>query len=164
MSKIKFYIHEHPDNVCQPQAPSKAHPSDVGFDLMLVRKAKRINQTTVMYDSSISTVPPPGYYFEIVPRSSLSKTGYMMANSIGVIDPNYRGTLRVVLTQIDPEAEDIALPLIKFQLILRKIHEADIEVIHGANEEVTDRGTGGFGSTDRVSTDQGSNNENNSRH
>ena len=48
-----------------------------------------------MYDSSISTVPPPGYYFEYCSLCFIKKkkTGYMMANSIGVIDPNYQTLL-----------------------------------------------------------------------
>ena len=58
------------------------------------------------------------------------------------------------MTQVAPYAEEIALPLIKFQLILRKIHEADVEVIHRANTEETDRGEGGFGSTDQPGSAQ----------
>ena len=54
-----------------------------------------------MYDSYISVQPPEGYYFEIVPRSSISKLGYILTNSIGIIDPSYRGTLKVVLTKIN---------------------------------------------------------------
>ena len=102
-----------------------------------------------MYDTNISVRPPNGYYFEIVPRSSLSKTGYILTNSIGIIDPTYRGTLKVVITKICPEAHEFELPNKRFQLIPRKydlnnkliIKEVDIL-------DETERGDGGFGSTD----------------
>lgn len=148
--KITYLIHQHDDNVCPPVVPSKAYPSDVGYDLTLVRYVKRLNTNTEMYDSSISVIVPDGYYMEIVPRSSLSKYGYVMANSVGIIDPNYRGTLKVVLTKVEPEAEELVLPITRFQLILRKKYEADISACHAEDfeEPHTDRNTGGFGSTD----------------
>ena len=107
-----------------------------------------------MYDSGISVVAPIGHYIEIVPRSSLSKLGHMMANSIGIIDPDYRGTLKVVLTQVDDSAEPISLPFTKFQLILRTAVETDVQVHtltdnqHRQYSTSTVRGDGGFGSTD----------------
>ena len=54
-----------------------------------------------MYDTGIQVKPQYGYYFEIVPRSSLSKSGYILANSIGIIDPSYSGNLYIVLIKID---------------------------------------------------------------
>ena len=157
MSKLIFRSHYHPDNVCNPVIPRKAYPSDIGYDLTLVREVKTLNENTVMYDSSISVIPPFGYYIEIVPRSSLSKYGYMMANSIGIVDPSYQGTLKVVMTKVVDSAESILLPLTRFQLILRKIHDCDTEVQYiesddnNNNAEIVEymtRGTGGFGSTD----------------
>lgn len=147
--KLRFSIRYHRDNVAMPQIPRKAYPTDVGYDLLAVRKVKDINSTTTMYDSSISVIPPLGYYVEIVPRSSLSNLGYMMTNSIGIVDPNYRGTLKVVLTKINPDVEDIKLPFLKFQIILRKLYEFDSEALDTeAVDQNTDRGSGGFGSTD----------------
>ena len=129
--------------------PSKAGENEIGFDLTVIKKIKDINSTTSMYDTNISVRPPNGYYFEIVPRSSLSKTGYILTNSIGIIDPTYRGTLKVVITKICPEAHEFELPNKRFQLIPRKydlnnkliIKEVDIL-------DETERGDGGFGSTD----------------
>ena len=151
-NKLQFYIQQHPDNICPPVVPKKAYPSDIGYDLTLVRKVNDINSNTTMYDSGISIIPPIGYYIEIVPRSSLSKFGHIMANSIGIIDPSYRGTLRVVLTKVNSSVEDISLPCARFQLILRKINEIDTTVVELDNESnfttSTERGSGGFGSTD----------------
>ena len=153
-NKLQFIIHRHADNVQQPSIPKKANPSDIGYDLTLIREVKKINNKTTMYDSGISVVAPIGHYIEIVPRSSLSKLGHMMANSIGIIDPDYRGTLKVVLTQVDDSAEPISLPFTKFQLILRIAVETDVAVHtltdnqHRQYSTSTVRGDGGFGSTD----------------
>jgi len=150
--KLQIFIRQHPDNVCAPVVPMKAAPSDIGYDLTLIREVKQYNDQTTMFDSGISVIPPTGYYVEIVPRSSLSRFGYVMANSIGIIDPSYRGTLKVVMTKIVKDAEDIVLPITRFQLILRKIEHSDVEVYRLSDEDnfenSTQRAGGGFGSTD----------------
>jgi dUTP pyrophosphatase len=155
-NKLQVFIRNHEQNIFPPVVPKKASPSDIGYDLTLVRQVKKINNQTTMFDSSISVIPPNGYYIEIVPRSSLSCTGYIMANSVGIIDPSYRGTLKVVLTKIVPDAEDLVLPFTRFQLILRKIENCDI-VVNNIDmtdndkfENSTSRGGGGFGSTDTL--------------
>jgi len=146
-TKLRIITKYHPDNVCDPVIPTKAYPTDIGYDLTLVRQNKQLNSHTWMYDTSVAVIPPIGYYVEIVPRSSLSKYGYIMANSIGIIDPSYQGTLKIVLTKVVEDAEDITLPFCRFQMILRKAESADLEIIKDHLSE-TDRGNGGFGSTD----------------
>tara|TARA_Y100000389_G_scaffold201059_1_gene242863 strand:- start:10490 stop:11230 length:741 start_codon:yes stop_codon:yes gene_type:complete len=127
--------------------PSKAHQSDTGFDLTIIDKVKRIDEKTVLYGTGIKVIPPSGYYFEIVPRSSISKTGYILSNNIGIIDQSYRGELLVALTKINPEAPDIELPCRIAQLIPREyIHLIPIVVSTDSFSDTT-RGSGGFGSS-----------------
>ena len=128
--------------------PSKAGKNEVGFDLTVIKKIKDINSTTSMYDTCISVKPPTGYYFEIIPRSSLSKTGYMLTNSVGIIDPTYRGTLKVVITKVCPDASDFELPNKRFQLIPRICFNDDLIAEEVDELDKTERGEGGFGSTD----------------
>tara|TARA_B100001094_G_scaffold195927_1_gene189862 strand:- start:33 stop:467 length:435 start_codon:yes stop_codon:yes gene_type:complete len=128
--------------------PFRAGENEVGFDLTIISKVKDISHNTAMYDSFISVQPPDGIYFEIVPRSSLSKTGYILTNSIGIIDPTYRGTIKVVLTKINPEAPDIELPNKRFQLIPRTFISNVFQVTEVRDLSNTSRGSGGFGSTD----------------
>ena len=75
--------------------PTKAHPSDIGYDLTAIDIFKKISNRTTLFETGIAVSPPQGYYLEIIPRSSLSKTGYMLANSVGIIDPDYTGTLKI---------------------------------------------------------------------
>ena len=72
-------------------APSKSHPDDAGYDLSIVSKVKDMGGGVALYDTGIAVAPPQGYHFELVGRSSISKTGYMLANNIGIIDAGYRG-------------------------------------------------------------------------
>ena len=137
-------------------SPSKAHDSDVGYDLTLVEldshvvnplNGRQLTPETSIYDTGIVVVPQDGYYVEIVPRSSLSKYGYIMANSVGVIDPEYRGTIKVALTKIDMDTKPLPLPFKAVQMIVRKIEPVDLVETQGKLAE-TPRGTGGFGSSD----------------
>lgn len=127
--------------------PSKKRASDVGYDLTIISKVKDLGKRTALYDTGIIIQPPMGYYIEVVPRSSLSKSGYVQSNSMGIIDPNYLDTFKVPLTRVDDSLPELQLPFTGFQLILRRpIHGMMVE----CNREQlanTSRGTGGFGST-----------------
>lgn len=126
--------------------PSRAHSSDIGLDLVAIKVHKVINPNTIMYDTGIGAIPPTGYYLEIVPRSSISKTGWMLANSIGIVDPEYRGNLYIVLNRVIADSPEIELPFCKCQLVLRKAEYAPVIEVSSL-EDCTERGYGGFGST-----------------
>jgi len=95
-----------------------------------------------------STEIPKGYKGIVVPRSSISKTNWILANSIGIIDADYRGEWMVVFKCL---GEMIYHPLpfgvgdrcaqIYFEQIL------DAEFIQTDELSNTERGEGGFGST-----------------
>ena len=123
--------------------PKKNRYSDAGYDLTLVKKLKE-NNGVIFYDTGIKVEPDNGYYFELVGRSSISKTGWMLANNIGIIDASYRGNVIVALVRSVPDAPEIELPnrlvqLIPRNLILMNPVEAKL------NDTV--RADGGFGSS-----------------
>ena len=125
--------------------PSRANLSDIGLDLVAIRVHKTIGSNTVMFDTGIAVKPPKGYYLEIIPRSSLSKTGWMLSNSVGIVDPDYTGNLYIVLTRTRDDADVLETPFCKCQLVLRKAEYANVTVVDKL--ETTVRGQGGFGST-----------------
>ena len=127
--------------------PSKAYESDIGWDLVAIKEHKTIHQDIIMYDTGIIAIPPKGYYLEILPRSSMSKTGWMFANSVGIIDPDYRGNLYIVLTRVVKDIPKITLPFCNCQLVLRKIEKSSLIEIPDLEVNSTERGEGGFGST-----------------
>lgn len=97
--------------------PTKANPSDIGWDVyahsMKVVGTKLIDNGNdldsiweeidyIEYDTGISINPCPSttfdghyeeYYTYLDPRSSNRKYNLYMANSVGVIDRKYRGTV-----------------------------------------------------------------------
>ena len=130
--------------------PTKAHVTDTGFDLWLISEIDPPSDAPSglkMYDTGIAVQPPHGYYFEIVGRSSIVKTGHMLANCTGIIDAGYQGSLKVPLVKVDPTAPDLRLPVKLVQLIPRRLHHMDA-VETASFSAPTARGAGGFGSSD----------------
>lgn len=90
---------------------------------------------------------PKGYHAEIYPRSSIGlKTVLRMANSVGIIDSDYRGEVGFIgeckiygaCTHIKA-GERIA------QMIIKKNEDVNLVQVDELSE--TERGTNGFGST-----------------
>lgn len=122
---------------------------DAGYDLSIISFEKKLTDNTYLYDTGIQLIIPMGYYVEVFGRSSISKTGYTLANGTGIIDPCYLGTLKVALTKHDPTMPDLTLPCRIAQFILKPYTNSYLE----EDEDIilrTTRGAGGFGSTDLV--------------
>jgi dUTP pyrophosphatase len=102
-----------------------------------------------VYGFGFATEIPKGYRGVIAPRSSISKHPWVMANSIGIIDSDYRGEWMMVLAPLNKELTETPLPYgvgdrcaqIYFEPVL------ETEFILTKTLEESDRGTGGFGST-----------------
>lgn len=129
-------------------SPFKERISDSGYDLTVVEKIKT-NGIIDYYDTGVSVRPPYGWYFDIVPRSSLCKTGYILANSVGIIDRQYTGNIIVALIKIDKSLPDLPLPYRAVQMIPRMIVHMQMREVKDLTK--TERGDGGFGSTGNVS-------------
>jgi dUTP pyrophosphatase len=128
--------------------PTKAHITDVGYDLTIIKVHKKINDYVIMYDTGIRITLSHGYYAEVIARSSIIKSGYMLANNVGIIDPSYTGNIYVVLVKIVPNSPDIELPFTCCQLIVRKQIYTKLEEIRETILD-TSRNEGGFGSTNK---------------
>ena len=72
-----------------------------------------------------------------------------MANSVGIIDPDYRGRIFVPFRYLGSESgEEACKNLLNqriAQMIIRKLEPCEIEIVDNLDETV--RGEGGFGST-----------------
>lgn len=132
--------------------PSRANPTDAGIDLSTLETTTLPAMCRVLVRTGVSVKIPAGSVGLLVPRSSLSKNGIVMTNSIGVIDADYRGELLASLMYVGnggvpavtiPKGERIV------QLIIMPIWLPTLETYSGSEEEWvdTDRGVGGFGST-----------------
>jgi dUTP pyrophosphatase len=133
-------------NRINPEAvpPSKSRASDSGYDLTILEKVKQIGEVA-LYSTGLRITPEYGWYFDLVGRSSIIKSGYMLANGFGVIDRSYIGPIMVPLVKVDKSAPDLELPCRLVQIIPRPI--VDFDIVEVAELEQTSRGAGGFGST-----------------
>lgn len=86
---------------------------------------------------------PEGWVGLLVPRSSLGLKGFRLKNTLGVIDSDYRGEIKLAYEGYTPEpGERVA------QLVLVPHYVGAIERMASIDDlNVTDRGEGGFGST-----------------
>jgi len=160
--------------------PYRSHPSDTGYDIKFT-SVKKVVGDVIFFGTGVSLQPSQNYYFEIVPRSSISKHGLGLANSVGVIDNQYTGEIMIpirvfhrhqggvagkdsrfpsgLMTIFDTKVTsigDAANLILKkkpymCQLILRK--RLNAEFISSDDLEDTERGDGGFGSTGDTRSD-----------
>lgn len=95
-------------------------------------------------------------HYWLCPRSSIIKSGFMMANSQGVIDKSYRGTLMgpiIIVNQgIFVDKMTSTVNNLQgdryFQIVAPDMgHIASVVVVDSLSQ--TERGAGGFGSTGR---------------
>lgn len=126
--------------------PAKAGPNECGYDVVAAVEPV-IQDTYIEYDIGIQVEPPAGFYFILVPRSSVTKYDLVFAQGVGIIDPTYRGNLKMrfkrIKTAVGSKIYDVGDKI--GQLVLMPYFSAPIV----QKETLTDtaRGAGGFGST-----------------
>jgi len=89
-------------------------------------------------------------HYYLYPRSSISKKGLMMANSVGIIDRTYRGELLGAVRNMRSDGTDVTVSRGErlFQIVAPNMGHIQETVGWDALDE-TVRGDGGFGSTGR---------------
>lgn len=154
--KIKFKkIH------ADAKIPVAATPEAGAYDVFCTEV--QVHDNYVVCKTGFATEIPKGYRVICAARSSITKTGWMLANGIGVVDSDYRGEweFRFVALPKEVEKETDYYGQVDFyklenyifpykagdrvgQIFLEKIIPMDF-----SEEELSssERGEGGFGST-----------------
>ena len=90
---------------------------------------------------------PTGYEIQIRPRSGLAaKKSITVLNTPGTIDSDYRGEIKVILINLGKDNFEVDNGSRIAQMVVCPVYQADLQEV---NDLVgTDRGEGGFGSTD----------------
>lgn len=133
----------------QPTAilPSRGSADAAGFDLYSIDHYVVFPGQRVVVSTGIGLQKlPSGTYGRIAPRSGLAvKHGLDVL--AGVVDPDYRGEIKVVLLNTDLRNPFVIKPGYRIaQLVLEKYEVADVIEVVG-DFSTTERGAGGFGST-----------------
>ena len=88
--------------------PKYAHLGDGAVDLYAPEEYVINPGETVIIPCDIKVALPYGYAFLIHPRSGLSaKSKLRVANSIGLVDSQYKGVIGVIVENIEPRIKDI---------------------------------------------------------
>ena len=129
--------------------PAQAHEGDAGYDLFAAEAASIDPGRRASVGTGIAVAIPDGCAGLVLPRSGLAaKHGITIPNAPGLIDSGYRGELRVLLLNSDPDvAFDVAVGDRIAQLVIVAFEAPPLEEVDEL--DATARGAGGFGSTGR---------------
>ena len=129
--------------------PTRGHDDDAGLDLYAAEAALITPGVRVSIGTGLAVAIPEGLAGLVLPRSGLAlKSGVTLVNSPGLIDPGYRGEVRVVLINTDPNTDFHCKPGDRIaQLLLVPI--ATASPMQADALDTSSRGGAGFGSTGR---------------
>ena len=129
------------------RAPARAHELDAGYDLHAAEPARLEPGDRASVGTGIAVAIPDGHAGLVLPRSGLAaRRGVALVNAPGLIDPGYRGELRVLLLNTDrAEPFTIAVGDRIAQLVVVPL--AQHELVEATRLDATARGDAGFGST-----------------
>lgn len=145
--KIKIYLEK------GATLPSTAHCNDYGYDVKAT--SLKISGQIFTFGTGIHVAVPPKdengkkLCLHFFARSSIFKTGLILSNGVGVIDPDYRGEIKAHFYKI----VDNFVPTYDVsnrigQLALSNGEEIEWVEVSSLDElGQTERGCGGFGST-----------------
>jgi dUTP pyrophosphatase len=148
MSKTKFQTVSIKLKRLSPDArlPERAYDHAAAWDVFAV--SKRIVETPeygyIEYGIGFAAEIPIDYCMMLYPRSSVSDTGLILANSVGLVDPDYRGEIKfrykyIKGTKMYEVGDKIGQ--------IRLERTIPVEWVEVAELESTNRGDGGFGSS-----------------
>lgn len=126
--------------------PIKGSEYSACYDCYAVSRDFSMDGKLVTYGLGFAVEPPIGYSIELMPRSSIRKTGLSLCNSIGQIDWDYRGQVMATFYTRDADIENIYQVGDRVcQMKLVKDEPTQLVIVDSIDE--TERGDGGFGST-----------------
>lgn len=128
--------------------PTRASEGSVGYDLYAVEDVTIPSLQFGKVKTGIAVAVPDGYYARIAPRSGLA-VRHGLDVLAGVVDPDYRGELVVVVSNFSRGAGDVTIRAGDrvAQLILEAC--ATPPIVELAELPGTQRGAAGFGSSGR---------------
>ena len=103
---------------------------------------------TMMIPLGFRVAIPKGYELQMRPRSAMSlKTKIRVANAPGTIDSNYRGEVGLIIDNIGTYPFYITKGMRVAQMVLNEVPLASFMEVKSIDENETNRGSGGFGSS-----------------
>jgi dUTP pyrophosphatase len=130
------------------ELPRQQHGDDAGYDLFAREPVVlAAGGGRALIPTGLALAIPPGYAGFVMPRSGLAlRSGITCLNTPGVIDPLYRGELKCLLVNTDPESDYLVRRGDRIaQLVVQKVEH--VEWLEVDELDATTRDAFGFGST-----------------
>ncbi|GMP23760.1 hypothetical protein CsSME_00001242 [Camellia sinensis var. sinensis] len=148
----------------EAKIPFRATNGAAGYDLTSIATYVIPPQERMLISTGLALEIPPGTYGRIAPRSGLALQNGINIG-VGVIDPDYRGEIKVLLFNLDKRETFIVHPGDRIaQIIFEEISYPRMvmkDALDPCDEEKHGRGNQGFGSTGTASEQQGWNSDSN---
>ena len=127
--------------------PERAYAGDSAFDLHAAVDLVIAPQERAVVPTGIALGLPPGVAALTLPRSGLAaRHGITIVNAPGLIDPGYRGEIKIILLNTDRSAEFVVHAGDRIaQLLL--VGLLDVTMVEVDELDDTPRGARGFGSS-----------------
>lgn len=129
--------------------PRRQTPGSAGLDLAVKEDVVLMPGSVMMAGTGVRVAIPRGHVGLVYSRSSVAaKLRIRLANSVGVIDSDYRGEIMLPLVY-EGTIGGVKLPagMRVAQLIIQPVATMPVQVVDELDS--TERGEGGFGSTGR---------------
>lgn len=129
------------------ELPAYAYQGDAGLDLRSAESLTLQPFERKLVSTGLAIAIPEGYAGFVQPRSGLAiKQGLSIVNTPGLIDSHYRGELKIIAINLDPNTP---ITIQKGDRIAQLVIQAVPSVTLAEVKELdaTDRGAGGFGSS-----------------
>jgi dUTP pyrophosphatase len=134
----------HPDAV----PPARMRSGDAGYDLRATERVSIPQDGRRLVATGIAVALPEGVAGLVTPRSGLAiEHGIGLLNAPGLIDPNYRGEIKVILHNTSERRYTVEIGDRVAQLLLVPYWAPELEVVEQL--PATERGADGFGSSGR---------------
>jgi len=134
----------HPDAV----VPARTRAGDAGYDLRSTERTTIPPEATRLIGTGIAIGLPEGVAGLVTPRSGLAiEHGLTLLNAPGLIDPNYRGEIKVILHNTSERRYTVEIGDRIAQLLLVPYWAPELQVVDALG--ATERGAAGFGSSGR---------------
>jgi dUTP pyrophosphatase len=127
--------------------PSRAYAGDAGLDLSACERVELGAGERATVGTGLAVAIPEGYAGFVQPRSGLAaKHGITIVNTPGLVDSGYRGELKIILLNTDPDATFVVEPGMRIaQLVVLQV--PDVDPVEVDDLPDTERGVRGFGSS-----------------
>lgn len=123
--------------------PQRAHATDAGADLRSTENCTIVYGEQKLIDTGVAVKIPEGYGGFVFNRSSQGKRGITIPHSVGVVDSDYRGNIKVILKNLGDQPYEIKVGDRVAQLVIMPVLLCGF--VDMWND--TERGANGFGST-----------------